>query len=284
MWFNWFYSWLISEDHVIILCSYNIVYTHIHVVVCVCVRARALICTLYWCLSANPMEVTVNFKAAIIGWFGIELSWPVFFFSIIPDLVRFQVLTATSMKMAVFWVVASCSLVEIYRCFRGPCCPHYQDDQHYLCFDRLDDGGSKHIWDVDKLLPYYTAQHRKTAIFELWWISVLHHIVRALPHASFTWYGWFQGIFYFHAHRNIYLHLVSLLSLKRKVRLVRSPSCLSVCPPRITFEPVGRLIPYLQPFQNGGRSNFWGGWKTCTSQRGTMKCCILLDLQRMKNF
>jgi hypothetical protein len=44
------------------------------------------------------------------------------------------------------------------------------------------------------------------------------------------------------------------------------------------------LIPYLQPFQNGGRSNFSGGCKTCTSQRGTMKFCILIDLRRMNNF
>jgi hypothetical protein len=28
-------------------------------------------------------------------------------------------------KMAVFWVVASCSLVEIYQRFRGPCCLHH---------------------------------------------------------------------------------------------------------------------------------------------------------------
>jgi hypothetical protein len=33
---------------------------------------------------------------------------------------------AVSTKMAVFWVVAPCSLVEVYHCFRGP-----------------DDGGSK---------------------------------------------------------------------------------------------------------------------------------------------
>jgi hypothetical protein len=35
--------------------------------------------------------------------------------------VRFQDLTAASMKMAVFWVGAPCSLVEIYQRFRGPC-------------------------------------------------------------------------------------------------------------------------------------------------------------------
>jgi hypothetical protein len=33
--------------------------------------------------------------------------------------VRFQVLMAVSMKMAVFWVVALGSLVEVYRRFRG---------------------------------------------------------------------------------------------------------------------------------------------------------------------
>jgi hypothetical protein len=33
---------------------------------------------------------------------------------------------AVSTKMAVFWVVAPCSLVEVYHRFRGPCCLHYQ--------------------------------------------------------------------------------------------------------------------------------------------------------------
>jgi hypothetical protein len=30
------------------------------------------------------------------------------------------------MKMAVFLVVASCSLAELYQRFRGPCCLHHQ--------------------------------------------------------------------------------------------------------------------------------------------------------------
>jgi uncharacterized membrane protein YesL len=41
-------------------------------------------------------------------------------------LVRFQVVTAASMKMAVFWVVAPYNLVEVYRCFRGASCLHHQ--------------------------------------------------------------------------------------------------------------------------------------------------------------
>jgi hypothetical protein len=47
--------------------------------------------------------------------------------------VGFKVLTAADMKMAVFWVVAPCSLVDVYRRFRGSCCLHPQGD-------RTDDG------------------------------------------------------------------------------------------------------------------------------------------------
>jgi hypothetical protein len=59
------------------------------------------------------------------------------------------------LEMAVFWVVAPCSMVEVYQRFRGP------------CDDRPDDGGSKDLWNVGILLPYYTALTQKTAIFVL---------------------------------------------------------------------------------------------------------------------
>jgi hypothetical protein len=38
--------------------------------------------------------------------------------------VRLSVLTAASMKIAVFWDVAPCSLVEVYRSSRGACRLH----------------------------------------------------------------------------------------------------------------------------------------------------------------
>jgi hypothetical protein len=44
--------------------------------------------------------------------------------------------------LTVFCDVAPCSLVEIYRRFRG---------------HDPDDGGSKHLWNVDKLIPDYRA-------------------------------------------------------------------------------------------------------------------------------
>jgi hypothetical protein len=39
--------------------------------------------------------------------------------------VTFQVFTAASKKMAIFWVVAPYGLVEVYRRFREACCLHH---------------------------------------------------------------------------------------------------------------------------------------------------------------
>jgi hypothetical protein len=44
--------------------------------------------------------------------------------------LRFQVLTAASTEMTVFWTVAPCSLVEVYRRLRGACGLHNQGDDH----------------------------------------------------------------------------------------------------------------------------------------------------------
>jgi hypothetical protein len=33
------------------------------------------------------------------------------------------------MKVAVFWVLAPCSLVEVHRRFKGACCLHHQGDR-----------------------------------------------------------------------------------------------------------------------------------------------------------
>jgi hypothetical protein len=49
------------------------------------------------------------------------------------DLVGFQILTAATTKMAVFWVGAPCSLTEDYIRFRGTCCLHHQGD-YQICF------------------------------------------------------------------------------------------------------------------------------------------------------
>jgi hypothetical protein len=53
-----------------------------------------------------------------------------------PSVLRFEFLTAASIKIPVFCIVASCSLVEVYRRFRCACC---------LPDHRPDDGGSKNL-------------------------------------------------------------------------------------------------------------------------------------------
>jgi hypothetical protein len=42
--------------------------------------------------------------------------------------VRFEVFTAASMKLTIFWDVAPCILVEVYRRFTGVYCLHHQAD------------------------------------------------------------------------------------------------------------------------------------------------------------
>jgi hypothetical protein len=49
-------------------------------------------------------------------------------FKVEDNPVGFEVLTVVNTKMAVFWVVAPCSLVGVYQRFRGPCCLHHQGD------------------------------------------------------------------------------------------------------------------------------------------------------------
>jgi hypothetical protein len=53
--------------------------------------------------------------------------------------------------MAVFWDVAQCSLVEIYRRFRRPYCLNRQGD-------RPDDRGSRYLWIFGKFLPDFSVR------------------------------------------------------------------------------------------------------------------------------
>jgi hypothetical protein len=57
------------------------------------------------------------------------------YFGIKEDFVRLQVLTAVSMKMAVFWVVSPCGLVEVYQRFRGGFCLHHQGDERWAIME-----------------------------------------------------------------------------------------------------------------------------------------------------
>jgi hypothetical protein len=57
-----------------------------------------------------------------------------FFFFLKRRDVRFQVLTAASMKVTVVWDVAPCSLVDIDLRFRGAYCLHHQGNESFTTF------------------------------------------------------------------------------------------------------------------------------------------------------
>jgi hypothetical protein len=71
--------------------------------------------------------------------------------------VRFQVLTTASIKLAVFWVVAPCSLIEVYRRFRGACCLHHQGDRPD------DDETTQKINIKNKQIPLYNNEYYFTS-------------------------------------------------------------------------------------------------------------------------
>jgi hypothetical protein len=63
-------------------------------------------------------------KTSVLSWFRDNFSY---------DIQRYiSNDQACDTKMDVFWVVAPCSLVQVYQRFRGPC-------------DRPDDGSSKDL-------------------------------------------------------------------------------------------------------------------------------------------
>jgi hypothetical protein len=66
--------------------------------------------------------------------------------------VGFEVLTAVSKKIAVFWVVAPCSLVEVYQRFRGPCCLHQPRRQQ----------SSYTVSDYEKIQSYWQRNETRT--------------------------------------------------------------------------------------------------------------------------
>jgi hypothetical protein len=71
----------------------------------------------------------VNNECTTCVYTGIELH------KIESVIVRFQVLTAASMKFRVFWDILPHSQIDVDQRFRGACCLHHQGD----------DGGSTHL-------------------------------------------------------------------------------------------------------------------------------------------
>jgi hypothetical protein len=116
------------------------------------------------------------------------------------------------LKMAVFWVVAPCSLVEVYQRFRGPCCLRHQRD-----------GGNKDLWNVGKLLPDYTAlqPRRKPSSYSSPWEpqilnGYLFHIF-LLVQDRVHWQAFVNMVI------NVIFHVLTVASMKKTVFWVVAP-------------------------------------------------------------
>jgi hypothetical protein len=75
------------------------------------------------------------------------------------DGVRSEVLTAASMKMAVLLIVVPCNTV--------------------VWATSPDDGGSKHLWNVGKILPDYTTQkpRRRPSSYEVFLHCLIYRVL-----------------------------------------------------------------------------------------------------------
>jgi hypothetical protein len=63
--------------------------------------------------------------------------------------------------MAVFWVVASCSLVEVFRRFRGACCLHRQGDEWHWFIVLMMEAANTSETSENVYQDYTTQQPRR---------------------------------------------------------------------------------------------------------------------------
>jgi hypothetical protein len=106
-----------------------------------------------FCLGlSNQIYADLQLKPII----NKRLVWNVWIASNCFNNVGFEVFTAMSMKMAVFWVVAPCSLVELYQRFKGPCCLHHQGLMHILSLFINFKWAKRNLTFVLCLIPLYS--------------------------------------------------------------------------------------------------------------------------------
>jgi hypothetical protein len=81
-------------------------------------------------LSANAHMIMFHFLSEHSG--NPTKTQSLYVCVILTDIVRFQVLTAASVKFRVFWDVLSCSHVDVDRCFRGALVNIYLTTRQYI--------------------------------------------------------------------------------------------------------------------------------------------------------
>jgi hypothetical protein len=87
------------------------------------------------------------------------------------------------LKMAVFWIVVTYSLAEVYQCFWGACCLHHQGDELAKCEESIQGIGTSQT----KLFPFFsllsiTKLHLSSALLSArLWSTLLQLVPLPLP-------------------------------------------------------------------------------------------------------
>jgi hypothetical protein len=71
------------------------------------------------------------------------------------EYLRFDI--PTTITTAVFWDVTPCSLIEIYRHFKGTCCLYHHSRRVHT-----EDAGRTFVRNICKPLPDYITSHSRT--------------------------------------------------------------------------------------------------------------------------
>jgi hypothetical protein len=113
-WKIFFYKWYPSED----LYSFPLFFIPVF-------NSKCFLCIYYACVypfsSKNKIVIPSVLHCVLLQ----SVYRPYYRIQFRSE-VGFEVLTAVSTKIAVLWVVAPCSLVDVYQRFRGPCCLHHE--------------------------------------------------------------------------------------------------------------------------------------------------------------
>jgi hypothetical protein len=72
--------------------------------------------------------------------------------------------------MAFFWVIAPCSLVEVYQRFRGPCCLHYQGFKYRLNpsqhgFRKFNSTATSLVTYLNSIIPSISTQGQTDSVY-----------------------------------------------------------------------------------------------------------------------
>jgi hypothetical protein len=130
-----------------------------------------------------------NFTPPHFKWLSYSLVYNLCYWHVnVITLLRFQVLTAASMKIRAFWDAAPCNLVGADRRFKGAYCLHHQGDRWALLkcqYNPTRLHGATSQKAVIFLLNFYSDCDKEFSLLATRWIVLSHQIYVQGPAQTF---------------------------------------------------------------------------------------------------